>query len=716
MKKICLRLIALTLCLLMLLPLSACGGTEDTTPADTTPSDTTPPPEEILSTDVVRITIDPAKIYDEHGLMVLDALVDEQDTCGDPTAGTGTRPKSIPKSPGGWKDAFGLSIVIDLGADYHITSVYSFQNMSDSSLSVSMKADRLDEWSEAKIGTGGAKWIEIPVEGDGHYLRLTHNSASYVPAEIMVYGYRTSKYDAEPTPTPHTYPTIGELMGLNGNVASDPADLVAGTYLREYHNWLWTEHAENWEKGLPSADYIGASVGSFDSFYFLCNRRGIKVVPCLMFTDDFALFESGQSRPSAPLADGTYDSDNASTYYLYSGAIYQYVARYGSNNFTVTVAEGNTDPSHKHSWSRWASLEDGSGAKEQSCECGAIQQQNLSTIRVLMGGKKVGLGYIEYIELGNEPNLDWEHEDDHHTAAQLAALCSACYDGHENTMGPSQGAKNADPNIKVVMGGLAGDPLEYIRAMHLWGQFNRKDGMMPMDVINVHAYCEKRVKIDNRYYTVGVAPEEYGLVESLEDIVEWRDTYYPDKEIWLSEFGWDTSGLRTSSVAVLAYGDYTTRELQAMWLVRGFLLLSASGIDKAQMFMCDGSNDDDGYRFATCGIIDGNGKRKESWYYMRTLLTTLYDDAFVEAIDTGRDDLMIYRYEDAEGKSSYALWCPTSNSTKIENYSFKIKGTAADLVEFADLQEYGVTTPLTVAADGTVTVTVSERPILIVTK
>ena len=710
MKKIRFRILALALCLCLLAPLfAACGGVEDTTPADTTP-----PPEEVFPTDVVRITIDPANIYDEHGLMVLDALVDEQDTCGDPTAGTGTRPKSTPKSPGGWKDGFGLSIVIDLGADFHITSVYSFQNASDSSLTVAMKADRLDAWGESKTGTGGAKWIEIPVEADGRYLHLSHSSASYVPAEIMIYGYRTGRYVEIPEPTPHTYPTIGELMGLNGNVASDPADLTAGTYLREYHNWLWTEHAENWEKGLPSADYLGASVGNFDSFYFLCNRRGIKVVPCLMFTDDFALFESGQSRPSAPLADGSYDSDNPATYHYYAGAIYQYVARYGMNDFTTVIAEGN--PDHEHDWSRWAALEDGSGAKEQTCDCGAIRQQNLSTIRVLMGGKKVGLGYIEYIELGNEPNLDWEHEDDHHTAAQLAALCSACYDGHEGTMGAGYGAKYADPNIKVVMGGLAGDPLEYIRAMHLWAQFNRQDGEVPMDVINVHAYCEKRVKIDNRYYTVGVSPEEYGLAESLQDIVEWRNVYYPDREIWLSEFGWDTSGLRSSSVAVLAYGDYTTRQLQAMWLVRGFLLLSASGIDKAQMFMCDGENDNDGYRFATCGLIDGNGARKESWYHMRTLLTTMRDHAFVEEIDTGREDLMIYHYKNAEGKSAYAVWCPTSNSTRIENYTFKINGTAADLVEFADKQEYGVTTPLTVAADGTVTITATEQAILIVTK
>jgi hypothetical protein len=92
------------------------------------------------------------------------------------------------------------------------------------------------------------------------------------------------------------------------------------------------------------------------------------------------------------------------------------------------------------------------------------------------------------------------------------------------------------------------------------------------------------------------------------------------------------------------------------------------------------------------------------------------DMAFAEEIDTGREDLMIYRYENAEGKSGYAVWCPTSEGKTIENYNLKIDATAADLVEFANMQEYGVKSDLTVNADGTVTITASERPVLVLTK
>ena len=714
MKNVWIRALSLVLCLLMLAPyLIACGDTgAETTPVTTTPADTTPPPE-VLPTDIVKIRITKDALYDENGFIELEGLVDEFDLV-DPAADPTVYPESKPKTGGGWKDQLGLALTIDLGADYYISSVFYYNQLSRENITVSAKSNRLDHWTTSVTGIGQTRWTEVKMDVECHYLHLSAPDASSTPAEIVVYGYRTSAYDPVPTRAERTeYPTLSEFMGLNGNIAASVTNLMAGTYVREYHNWLWTEMSDRWGTDLPYAAYISTPVGNFDSFYMMADMKGLKVVPCIMFTDDHALFESGQSRPSSPLADGTYDSDNALTYNLYAAAIYQYAARYGSNDFT-TIEGG--DANHEHDWGRYAAIEGNDLIKTRTCSgCGAVQTQNYTTIRV-SGAKKTGLGYIDYIELGNEPNLDWEHVDDYHSPFQLAALTSASYDGHEGAMGAGYGAKTADPNIKVAMGGLAGIPLDYIRSMDLWAKFNRQDGELPMDVINVHSYCEENVKVGNRYYVVGVSPEQFGLAEALQDLVEWRDTYYPDKEIWLTEFGWDTSGKYSSSVSVHEYADYTTRQIQAMWLVRAYLLLSASGIDKAHWFMCDGQNDDDGGRFATCGLIDGNGRKKESWYYMRTLLTTMGDMAFVEEIETGRDDLMIYHYKNAEGKSGYAVWCPTSDGTKVENYTFTIDGSAADLVEFADKQDHGITSALTVNPDGTVTVNASERPVLVITK
>ena len=90
-----------------------------------------------------------------------------------------------------------------------------------------------------------------------------------------------------------------------------------------------------------------------------------------------------------------------------------------------------------------------------------------------------------------------------------------------------------------------------------WCKYNRKDGKLPFDVINAHCYCGKKLDekgvaelvdvnlVDRGDQTgnifVGVSPEEYGLVDAMSALVEFRDKYYPDVEVWLTEFGWDTN-------------------------------------------------------------------------------------------------------------------------------------------------------------------------------
>ena len=711
MKNFWLRITAFVLCILMVLPmLAACGDTgEGTTPAETTPAD---PPAPVVS----RIEVDPDNAHDEIGFITAGNLFDEFATVGDPDANQGVAPENSPGKPTGWANEKGLSVSVDLGANYYVSHLYYYAATPEVALSFSTRLSRLDAWSSPVTTTSPAtsQWIKVEINAECHYLHLEGLLGSHAPSEIVLYGYQTGESDPIPTKTERTeYPTIGELMGMNGNISCRTSNLAATTYLREYHNWLWNESTEAWEKGSSSINFTTTNVGSFDTFYLMCSKAGISPVPCMMFASDLSYFENGQSRPSWPLEDGTYDSEDPQTYFRYASTIYQYVARYGSNEFLQPVVGG--DASHEHDWSKFKTWEEDSSYKIRTCSgCDAYQLQDLSSIRVLVGGKRVGLGYIEYIELGNEPNLTWEDAEDHSGPWQLAALTSAAYDGHEGTMGTGYGAICADPNIKVSMAGLAGSSLSYIRAMDMWAKLNRKDGEIPCDVFNVHTYCVKSVNVNGASISVGCSPEEYGLAESLQDLVEWRDTYYPDKEIWLSEFGWDTNQSYETKPSSHAYGEYTGRQVQAMWLVRSYILLSASGIDKAFMYMCNGSNDDTVGQYGTSGLIDGDGKKKDSWYYLNTLNNTMYDMAFQEDFASGHRDVMVYRYQNAEGKSAFVVWCPTSDGTKVENYELHLCGaTTAELVEFANLEDNGIHSALTVDENGKVTVNVSECPIII---
>jgi hypothetical protein len=226
---------------------------------------------------------------------------------------------------------------------------------------------------------------------------------------------------------------------------------------------------------------------------------------------------------------------------------------------------------------------------------------------------KVGLGYVKWMELGNEPDGDWNGVHNYLSAYQLAAFTSAGYDGHGRTMtssltdsGYHLGVKNADPNMKVAMAGLAGIKNDYITAMLYWMKANREDGKIALDAFNVHHYMNKMITVGNATVSVGISPEEAGLVEELATLVEIRNKYYKDTEVWLSEFGWDTNQSYGTENSAHAYGDYTGRQVQAMWLTRAYLLLSASGVDKATMYMCEDTGNVESEsvgKFATSGVI-----------------------------------------------------------------------------------------------------------------
>ncbi|MFX8887349.1 hypothetical protein ABTM83_20075, partial [Acinetobacter baumannii] len=84
---------------------------------------------------------------------------------------------------------------------------------------------------------------------------------------------------------------------------------------------------------------------------------------------------------------------------------------------------------------------------------------------------------------------------------------------------------------------LTGLNLEYIRAIKLWSDAHR-GGSFPFDAINVHLYNNNGTNQSDG--SIGVSPEQDLMKEQLEDIVEYRNTYLPGKEVWLTEFGYDT--------------------------------------------------------------------------------------------------------------------------------------------------------------------------------
>ena len=605
-----------------------------------------------------------------------------------------------------------LSPIVDLEYMHYVSGVYLYYANAGASVTVRWSKTPVDfqadnsKWNGNYTFTANSGWNEIKIDRDTRYIQVIFKDG-YAPYEMLIYGFQNGDGDKIATEI-GSLPTMGEMMGMCGFVAAGngntPIESVScTTVLREYHQFGWSYSLEKYPN---KAAFFDGWMGNFDAKYRQYSQAGINVIPCVQWDLVNVSLSNKVDENNLPRKSGSsfikgdfWDKFNPHTYFVYADSMFAFSARYGSNNSMdlLDIALNQVD-----------------------------------------GAGSVGLGYIKWIELGNEPDGGWNGIHNYYSAYQLAALTSAGYDGHCRTMvssvmdsGYHLGLKNADPNMKAAMAGVSAVSNEYITAMCYWMKANRPDGKVAIDAFNVHYYMNKQVVLPNGYtYTIGACPEEAKLQETLSHLIAIRDKYYPEKEVWLTEFGWDTNQSYATVNSSHAYENkdtgvsYTGRQVQAMWLTRAYLLLSATGVDKATMYMCEdvGTVENEAVgKFATSGVIGfeydkyGNVRefKKDSYYYLYTLKNTLGDYTFNEQIEAYDENVMIYEYKTKDGRTAYAVWCTTSDGTVSNNYQLKIDGESATIVENENGNVYGKKTDVSADSLGYISVNVSEKPVYI---
>ena len=576
-------------------------------------------------------------------------------------------------------------------------------------------------------------WTRVEIKRVVRYVQIFYKDTedwvgsvtSQAPTEVLVYGYQVGAGDPI-LDTTHDLPLMKDFMGACGFTAggggnTSPEQLACMGVLREYVNLGWVYSNAGFPK--KAATIANSSMGDFDRNYGV-TYKGLIIIPCLQWNEGSnpaRYYDRIKEKLDISKIASEADKFKPETYAAYADVAYQYAARYGSSKIGYVF-----DAVAAHSG----------------------------------GTPKAGLNYLNWIELGNEPNGEDQNGT---TPYQLAALTSAAYDGHQRTILTDVwngedftyffGAKNADPDFKVAMAGLAGIGSRYITSMVYWMKANRTDGCIAMDAFNVHTYFGQYFTLNGQQICVGVSPEQFGLVDAMSGLVEFRDKYYPDVEVWLTEFGWDTNESYETMTSSHSYADYSSREVQAMWLVRAYLLLAASGVDKATMYMVEDGTDDRTAvgKYGTCGIYACNVEdvyneetgewetiykdgmiAKESYYLIYTLKTALGNMRFTREVASGNEDVWIYEFTGDNGERGYAVWCPTSNDTRVNDYKLYIGADGATLItnNFEDHREYkdqyGNPTDVEkyyqttgdhsnlVAENGFVSINVTENPVYVI--
>jgi hypothetical protein len=560
--------------------------------------------------------------------------------------------KEIPETiffDGAYGNAYkNAAYVIDLESEHLIDKVSFFDVNSKSEIRFYFGSP--EKWNLFLKATTHLyrQWHHLDVQVKTRYLLVEFATSEAKISELVLHGRALQAVEPKNKPIASSvnYPKFSNLLGVNGGIWLSGQDMGGVTSIREYHSWYWNDGGEhqdaayrrhpadlNYQGGAFkfNPDYGGRHT---DIGYRTFKQFGLQIHPCLQMSAHH--INPGSDGNGKPVKLGL-DASNPLNYIEHASYLFQYTARYG--RVAVDAARLQLAPNEN---------------------------------------KVTGLSFVEYVENWNEPDKWWDTRKEYFSPFEFAAMSSADYDGHEGALGNNVGVKNADSDIKLVMGGLAQLNYEYVKTMKLWSEHFRKDKRFPADVLNFHHYCNA----GGHKQTIGISPEDDQLKSRLQELVTFRNEFLPGKEIWLSEYGYDTDSLSEQRVPLV--GSLGREETQARWLVRSLMAIAASGIDKAHWYMYEDvvSELKSKQKYFTSGLVMDAAypanehqhkpyQKKTSWYYFSNLNFILGKYRFEKELLSGENGIFCYVFK-KNNERIYALWLGTSADKKLKNYIFPV--------------------------------------------
>jgi hypothetical protein len=644
-----------------------------------------------MSLQAQKINLTSQNIVNVSAVADANTLVDEQVQAGNPKSGTSGAP--VTAFSNGYQQVaiyYPLEVIIDLYGTYALTDIYFYDSNNSDSLFIS--SGSIGAWTPLIQTTtsGYNTWRSFPINKSTRYLQLKFKSPATIITEVVLYGSLTGTAvkPVNPTPIAMKFPLMENFIGMNSfHDVPDSLQKVV-TQIREYHDWGWDEGNGTAYTGYPNNAYgwnpswvSGTGWGwNFDDVYTRSLAHGLVMQPDLKQCAPYMFANDNTKGEAKPVRNGK-NTELPTSYPEHADYMYQFAARYGKVAKPITTLKLRTD-----------------------------------------NAPKTGLGLVRYIENWNEQDKNWIDKQSHFSPFEFAAMSSADYDGHLGSMGNTFGMKNADPSIQLVMGGLINIDTLYMKAMIFWAR-EMRNGSFPVDILNFHHYSNDGGG-QGGTQTKGISPEDDHLKDRMMAMVKFRNKNLPGKEVWLSEFGYDSNpGSIQGSPAIGAQNPWET---QARWLIRSYLAIAASGADRAHMFM---SRDVDGSKtgmFSSSGLLtapqnDGISTpytKKNSWYYVYTLRKRLTGYRFKQEIASGNPNVFIYAFErDAHPDSLvYAVWAPTSTDLTVPGYVLQIPNVVTvSKVELTNKDTMGIKSTL-VISNQSVKIDVNEKPALYLIK
>jgi serine/threonine-protein kinase ATR len=295
-----------------------------------------------------------------------------------------------------------------------------------------------------------------------------------------------------------------------------------------------------------------------------------------------------------------------------------------------------------------------------------------------------GRGLVTSVEVGNEPAK--------YSEAQYRAIFE----------GMARGLRAGDPKLKVATCAvMTGKPDQWSKPM------TAVAGLEDLyDVLNVHSYAFKeKWPTWRRSY-----PEDPAIawLTAIEDVLRWRDEHAPGKQLWLTEFGYDSASKPAPATGPWRQWVGVSDEQQAQYLVRSFLVLSAMDVSRAYLYFF---NDKDEPQLHAASGITRNYQPKPSFYAVAHLYRSLGDHRFAKAVAREVGDLYCFEYESAAraGERVYVAWL-ASGQGKVARRVVPVAGKVYRAERMAMSDRGGEAAEWTAAAGG-VEIEVGASPV-----
>ncbi|CAH0336965.1 hypothetical protein FVB9288_02700 [Flavobacterium sp. CECT 9288] len=565
-------------------------------------------------------------------------------------------------------------VLIDLRGTYNITQLRAHDGFSSPTINwyagTSAANTNLIAGPISLTGFNSYNTQNVTANGVRYIIIEQLENLSRFPSEIEIYGTAISTI---PSVTATTKPPIDakQLLGSNGYITNDPiyAGLFTGYRCFSEVDMFFDPNAK-----------LMVSPSNTGGIHFKNNMTALKNVgtESIIVLQESPLFFMNKSaaehdRQYKPIAWNITNYNIPSNWQEIAKVYYRLAGYIGSQKIPLSDMNFNTTPQYTN------------------------QTVNIA---------ESGLGLANWIEVLNEPDKTWAipQTAGYYSPFTLASLMSAAYDGHQGTISKA-GIKTADPNLKVAMGGIYKLQYEYIKAMHEWAKANRTDGKFPADAINFHHYNSNSANGDQGGGTGALHPEQGQLITQMQQVIDYRNKYLPNVEIWLSEWGMSTNNGPLQVPNLASYGN--KEDVQGAWMIRTYLALMKLNIDKSYMYQTIDENDpNNNSTFGGVGILKhGTLEKKRSYYYVSDFTSLFKNKNYKLKSDLSTTNVRDYVFEDiTEGKEMRFVWSPTGNETTIPNYNVTIAGTNITGYQFTG-QAHGISN-----YPNSNTITVTEIP------